>query len=85
LVISAASHVVTVLAFVFAGWSLARGPLFFAGVTVTGLLLVWEHSIVGKGNLAKIDKAFFDLNAWVSVGFFVFCVCDELHRREVLS
>jgi 4-hydroxybenzoate polyprenyltransferase len=85
LVISALAHVVTVGAFVFAGRLLGRGPLFFAGVAVTALLLVWEHAIVGKGNLAKIDKAFFDLNAWVSVGFFVFCVCDELHRREVLS
>lgn len=85
LVLSALAHVVTVGAFAFAGWSLARGPLFFAGVVTTALLLVWEHAIVGNGNLAKIDRAFFDLNAWVSVGFFAFCVCDELYRRQVLS
>ena len=81
LVISRASHVGTVLALVSAGALLQRGPLYFVGVAVTAMLLAYEQSIVGAGKLEKIDKAFFDVNAWVSVGFFVFTLADELVRR----
>ena len=35
--------------------------------------------IIGRG-LAAIDKAFFDVNAWVSVAFFVLVVADEAVR-----
>ena len=81
LVISAAAHVVTIGAFALTGALLHRGPLFFAAVAISGLLLVYEHALVGKGDLSKIDKAFFDLNAWVSVGFFALTFADELARR----
>ena len=35
---------------------------------------------MGKGNLEKIDKAFFDVNAWVSVAFFLAVLADGLTR-----
>jgi 4-hydroxybenzoate polyprenyltransferase len=80
LVISAASHVVTVAAFAAAGALLHRGAPFFVGVALCAAILTWEHAIVGKGNLAKIDKAFFDANAWVSVGFFACTLLDAALR-----
>jgi 4-hydroxybenzoate polyprenyltransferase len=79
LVISAAAHVGTVASFVTAGACLHRGPAFFVGVAICAAILTWEHSVVGfrgKPNLGKIDKAFFDANAWVSVGFFVCTLAD---------
>jgi len=42
-----------------------------------------NRALIGKGNLAKIDKAFFDVNAYVSLGFFVLVLCDELARTGV--
>jgi 4-hydroxybenzoate polyprenyltransferase len=84
LVISAAAHVVTALALAGVGLFLHRGVFYFAGVAVAGALLVYEHAIVGKGNLARIDKAFFDVNAWVSVGFFALTLGDELARTGVI-
>ncbi len=33
-------------------------------------ILAYEHSLVKPNDLSKIDKAFFDLNGYVSVGFF---------------
>jgi 4-hydroxybenzoate polyprenyltransferase len=80
LVISAVAHVFTVACLVLTGVGLHRGLFFFAGTAIVAALLVYEHAIVGKGNLAKIDKAFFDVNAYVSVGFFVFVLLDELRR-----
>jgi 4-hydroxybenzoate polyprenyltransferase len=78
LVISAAAHVVTVSAFVASGLFLHRGLFFFGGVAICATILTYEHLLVGKGNLAKIDKAFFDANAWVSVAFFVCTLVDGL-------
>ncbi len=85
LVISALAHVGTVVALAFTGVALGRGVVFFVAVTLVGALLVWEHAIVGKGNLARIDKAFFDVNAYVSMSFFVLVLVDELVRRGVFA
>jgi 4-hydroxybenzoate polyprenyltransferase len=81
LVISALSHVVTVAAFATAGVLLHRGIPYFVGTAICAAILTWEHAIVGKGNLAKIDKAFFDANAWVSVAFLACVVGDALLAR----
>lgn len=85
LVISAAAHVVTAAAFALTGVLLHRGPLFYAGVLVVAVLLAYEHAIVGKGDLSKINKAFFDVNAYVSVAFFALTLADELARRGLLG
>jgi 4-hydroxybenzoate polyprenyltransferase len=81
LVISAAAHVVTVMAFAAAGIALHRGAAYFTGVAVCAAILTYEHALVGKGNLAKIDKAFFDMNAWVSVAFFALTLSDSFLAR----
>jgi 4-hydroxybenzoate polyprenyltransferase len=84
LVFSAAAHVVTVLAFAAVGALLHRGPVYFFGVAACALILTYEHVLVGKGNLATINKAFFDMNAYVSVAFFALTLVDELRRTGVL-
>jgi 4-hydroxybenzoate polyprenyltransferase len=80
LVISAAAHAVTAVCLALTGVFLHRGAPFFAAVGIVSGLLVWEHAIVGKGDLRRIDKAFFDVNAYVSVAFFVLVVVDEALR-----
>ena len=83
LVISAVAHVATVAFLGATGVLLHRGPVFFLAVAAVAALLVYEHALVGKGNLAKIDKAFFDVNAYVSVGFFLLVLADEVLRSRV--
>jgi 4-hydroxybenzoate polyprenyltransferase len=78
LVLSAGAHLVTAAAFAATGVLLHRGPIYFVGVAAATALLVYEHALVGKGNLAKINKAFFDANAWVSVAFFACALADSL-------
>jgi len=82
LVISAVAHAVTVSAFVACGALLHRGAFFFVGVAICAVILTYEHLLVGKGNLAKIDKAFFDANAWVSVAFFACTLADSVLRAS---
>ena len=56
----------------------ARGAAFFAGVALVTGILLYEHSLVKPGDLSKIDKAFFDLNGYVSVGFFLCVLADHM-------
>jgi 4-hydroxybenzoate polyprenyltransferase len=75
-VVSGALHVVTVIALALSGAWLSRGTAFFAGVSLVALLLAYEHALVGRGNLDKIDRAFFDINGYVSGGFFALTALD---------
>jgi 4-hydroxybenzoate polyprenyltransferase len=79
--ISAALHLITALALTAVGVWLARGPWFFTGVGLVTLLLLYEHALVGRGNLAKIDKAFFDINGYVSGIFFALTALDAWLSR----
>jgi 4-hydroxybenzoate polyprenyltransferase len=81
--ISAAAHGVTVLALAGCGLTLHRGPAYAIAVATAAALLVYEHTLVRRRGMTAIDRAFFDVNAWVSVGFFVLVLADELVRRFV--
>jgi len=85
LVMSAAAHLGTVALLAITGVVLHRGLFYAGGVAITGALLVYEHVLVGKGNLAKIDKVFFDVNAYVSLGFFGLTLADEITRCRGLA
>ena len=80
LAISAGAHVVTVAALAGCGLALGRGAAFACAVAASGALLVYEHSLVRRRGLAAIDKAFFDVNAWISVLFFVLVSVDAILR-----
>ena len=81
LAISASAHVFTVVALAGCGLALHRGVAYAAAVATVAALLVYEHSLVRRKGLAAIDRAFFDVNAWVSVAFLGLTVGDEVLRR----
>jgi 4-hydroxybenzoate polyprenyltransferase len=78
LIASAALHVVTVGCLFAVGVALGRGVAYQAGVLGVALLLCYEHAIVKPSDLSRIDKAFFDLNGYVSLGFLACVVADQL-------
>jgi 4-hydroxybenzoate polyprenyltransferase len=47
------------------------GTLALLGTLATGLLLLYQHSIVNAGDLSRLNAAFFTTNAFVSVILFV--------------
>jgi len=70
LVLSRAFHAGAVL-LLLAVFPLARlHPLYLAGVAGVAALLVYEHSIVHADDISRVDAAFFNTNAWISVGYF---------------
>lgn len=85
LTISAGAHALTVLALAGCGLVLHRGPVYAAAVATAAALLVYEHALVRRRGLAAIDRAFFDVNAWVSCVFFGLVLADEVARRAFSS
>jgi 4-hydroxybenzoate polyprenyltransferase len=56
----------------------ALGPIALTGVAVVAALLLWEHRLVKADDLSRVDAAFFTVNGWVSVLFFLFWSADVL-------
>jgi 4-hydroxybenzoate polyprenyltransferase len=73
---SALLHVVTIAALVALHVALGLGPAHAIGVTFVSGLLVYEHWLVGPGDLSKIDRAFFDLNGYVSLVYLACVTID---------
>jgi 4-hydroxybenzoate polyprenyltransferase len=65
-----AMHVVTVLLLLWLFWLADLHALYLVGVAGVAALLAWEHSLVRADDLSRVMQAF-DLNGWVSLGYFV--------------
>ncbi len=52
------------------------GPVYLAGVVLVAGLLIYEHSLVKKDDLSKVNMAFFNVNGIISIGLMVFVIVD---------
>jgi 4-hydroxybenzoate polyprenyltransferase len=52
--------------------------IYLAGVAAIGLLLAYEHYLVRPDDLSRVNRAFFHVNAVVSIGLLVVGVMDLL-------
>jgi 4-hydroxybenzoate polyprenyltransferase len=81
--LAAVCHAVAVLAFLalplldgYVGPELGLGWLFLlAGLAVAGLL-IYEHSIVSARDLTRVNVAFFNVNAVISIGLLAVGLLD---------
>jgi len=48
----------------------------WAGIAAIVLLLLYEHRLVHADDLSRVDAAFFTVNGYVSVLFFLFWAAD---------
>jgi 4-hydroxybenzoate polyprenyltransferase len=79
--ISRGLHVITVASLAATCVLLGGGIWFVAATLLIAGLLVYEHSLVKPNDLSRIDKAFFDVNGYVSLGFLALVAVDVLLRR----
>ncbi len=80
LAVSAACHLFAAAGLAWFGWISRAGAWFWIGwAGVTGLLC-YEHRLVGPNRLDRINKAFFTVNGWISVSFFLFTLLDLKFR-----
>lgn len=73
-------HFCTALALALVGLSAEMGVIYWLGVAAVSAILFWEHRIVSVNDLSRINRAFFDFNAYVSIGYFVATLMDVAIR-----
>jgi len=69
-------HLLMVLCLLALVLTLHLGVLALAGVASIAALLVYEHRLVKPHDLSRLDAAFFTMNGYVSVLFFLFWAAD---------
>lgn len=60
-------HAWVVVLLLLVAWLANLGAVYLAGVALVALLLVYEHSLVRKDDLSRINRAFFTVNGCVSL------------------
>lgn len=56
--------------------AMGLGKFYLIGIIAASGLLIYEHSLIREDDLSKINVAFFNANAYVSLCIFVFTLID---------
>jgi 4-hydroxybenzoate polyprenyltransferase len=79
ILISRTLHILTVALFALCGFLFpGAGTIYLVGVAAIAVMLVYEQSLVKPGDLSRMNAAFFNTNAMVSIVFFLFVVTERL-------
>jgi 4-hydroxybenzoate polyprenyltransferase len=81
LIISRCFHAIMLALLAWAIVAFGLGMWAAIGAAVVAALLLYEHSIVKADDLSRLNAAFFTMNGFVSVAFFVFVAADVLTRH----
>jgi 4-hydroxybenzoate polyprenyltransferase len=81
--ISRLLHVVMLACLLALVYTLHLGALSVAGVAVVAGLLIYEHRLVKADDLSRVDAAFFTMNGYLSVLFFLFWAADIFYARRL--
>jgi 4-hydroxybenzoate polyprenyltransferase len=81
LLIARGLHVLMIVSLLMLSRQFQLGILSVAGIAAIAGLLIYEHAIVKASDLSRVNAAFFTMNGWVSVLFFVFWAADILLVR----
>lgn len=76
LVISRFFHGITFVSILIAGYLSGMKAVYFIGVFILSIFLIYEHTLIKENDLSKINKAFFTVNGFVSIIFFIFVLLD---------
>jgi 4-hydroxybenzoate polyprenyltransferase len=76
--LSSGFHVATVVLLALVGIAAQRGVIYWIGFVIISLVLFWEHRILRPDDLSRINRAFFEFNAYVSIGYFLTTAGDVL-------
>jgi 4-hydroxybenzoate polyprenyltransferase len=60
------------------GPELGLGAIYWCGILAVTILLIYEHWLVTPDDLTRVNIAFFNVNAIVSIGLFVVAAIDLL-------
>jgi 4-hydroxybenzoate polyprenyltransferase len=74
-------HALMIVPLIALGLLYPLGWVYFAGVAAVAALLVYEHGLIRPDDLTRVNVAFFNVNAVISVGLLVVSLVDILVRR----
>jgi 4-hydroxybenzoate polyprenyltransferase len=72
LMISRFFHILTVLLLILTGIVFNLNFIYWLGLLVVSILLIYEHCLVKPTDLSKLNIAFFNMNGYISLTVFVF-------------
>jgi 4-hydroxybenzoate polyprenyltransferase len=78
LMIAGIFHALTVCCLALLIPLLRLGPIYGIGLLCAAVLLLYEHGLVHRHGLAKLDLAFFNVNGVLSIGMFLATAVDVL-------
>ena len=76
LLISSVFHLLTVIFWLLFVWVADLDMFAYAAVILSAGMLGYEHYLVRK-DFTKIDRAFFTVNGYLGIAFFVFIILDK--------
>jgi 4-hydroxybenzoate polyprenyltransferase len=76
LMVSRVMHAAMVACLLVLARSLEMGWLAAAGIGLVAVLLLYEQTLVRANDLSRVNAAFFTVNGWVGVLFFLFWTAD---------
>ncbi|BAU23325.1 4-hydroxybenzoate polyprenyltransferase [Caldimicrobium thiodismutans] len=72
-------HLITFFALLGVGLSYTKaGIIYFLGLSGITLFLIYEHRLISERDLSKINKAFFTINGFISILFFIVVLLDRI-------
>lgn len=78
LAISRGMHIISILGFFLVGWLTNMQGMYYAGVILAGIVLIYQHSIVSPTNFQRVTQAYFMRNGLVSIALLLFTVISIL-------
>ncbi len=78
LVISSALHLVAFALLLSLRFILPLQNIYLVGLVLVGIILFHQHRIVKPDDLSRVNFAFFNMNAYLSIGLFLFTLVDVL-------
>ncbi|MGA1846259.1 UbiA-like polyprenyltransferase [Deferribacter abyssi] len=69
-------HSIAFILFLSAKYLFNLGVVYLFGVVICGVFMVYEHILIKPHDLSKLNMAFFNLNAYISLTIFLFTFLD---------
>ncbi|MBC7196819.1 MAG: UbiA family prenyltransferase, partial [Deferribacterales bacterium] len=81
LILSRVFHLVAFFVFIYLYKYFNMGYLYLLGIIICGIFMFYQHRLISKDDLSRVNIAFFNLNAYISLTVFVFTFLDVILIR----
>ncbi|AEH22336.1 4-hydroxybenzoate polyprenyltransferase [Thermodesulfobacterium geofontis OPF15] len=73
-------HLITFFLLLLTGYFYPKTTwIYFVGLILIAIFLTYEHSLIKENDLSKINKAFFTVNGFISIIFFLVILINNLY------